>query len=68
MINIHYFYRNIQNIFYQMNNYGIINYNKFLIILINIKKDLLNQIKIKIFNNQVIGYKDNYKIIKLNKK
>ena len=68
MINIHYFYRNIQNIFYQMNNYGIINYNKFLIILINIKKDLLNQIKIKIFNNQVIGYKNNNKLIKLNKK
>ena len=68
MINIHYFYRNILNIFYQMNNYGIINYNKFLIILINIKKDLLDQIKIKIFNNQVIGYKNNYKLIKLNKK
>ena len=68
MINIHYFYRNIQNIFYQMNNYGIINYNKFLIILINIKKNLLNQIKIKIFNNQVIGYKNNNKLIKLNKK
>ena len=50
MINIHYFYRNIHNILYQMKKYGMKNYNKFLIILINIKKDLLNQIKIKIFN------------------
>ncbi len=59
MINIHYFYRNIHNIFYQMKKYGLIIYNKLNNILFNIKKDLLHQIKIKIFNNQVFGYKYN---------
>ena len=45
MINIHYFYRNIINILNPMKKYGLINFNKFLNILINIKKDLLLKIK-----------------------
>jgi hypothetical protein len=51
IINSHYFYKNMINYFYQMNNYGMINYYNYNNLLINIIKDHQHMIIIKILNN-----------------
>ena len=58
------FYNNMNNFLLIMNKNGMIHYNKLNYILINIKIDLHNMIKIKILNNQGNGYKINKQIIK----